>query len=194
MLKMAEAGSVKTRLAAATGADEACTTYRKLVEHQLQQLTESRVEIHYSPPSADREMRSWLGLERTYVAQVEGGFGERLSGAARHVFDLGGQAALLLAGDCPDVTAAVINSAALQLEGHDVVIGPAQDGGYYLLAMKALHPGLFEGIDWSTAVVFSQTMERVQQLGLSCHVLPELADVDDFASLKQARLTHEFLR
>ena len=194
MLKSPQSGTVKTRLGVSTGYDDACVIYRKLVEHQLAQISRSKVEIHYSPASATLEMQSWLGASRTYIAQAEGDLGDRFRRAVKSVFARGGQAALLLGSDCPDVTAEVIESTRTQLETHDVVIGPAQDGGYYLLAVKACHPRLFEGVAWSTAQVFPQTMARIKELGLSCHVLPELADVDDIASLAQARLAHPFLR
>ena len=194
MLKMADEGKVKTRLAAGIGSGEACAVYQKLVEHQIEQLRGCEVEIHFSPPSARPRMVSWLGEAHRYFEQVDGDLGMRFDHAVGNFFNRGGQAMMLLGGDCPDVTRAVLNSVSHRLELHDVVIGPALDGGYYLLAMKKHHRRLFEEIEWSTARVFRQTMDRVQELGLSCHVLPELADVDDIASLTQARLTHAFLR
>jgi rSAM/selenodomain-associated transferase 1 len=195
MLKSPTPGTVKTRLGREMGMDEACLIYRKLAEHQIDQIPSwCSLEIHYSPANERGPMNTWLGDGVKYVAQAEGNLGERLQGAAEAVFRAGAKAVLFLGADCPDVTAEVIEHTATQLENLDVVLGPAEDGGYYLIAMKKSYPQLFDQINWSTDQVLAQTMERIAELGLRSMLLPPLADVDDLASLTKAREVHGFLR
>ncbi|MGQ3686008.1 MAG: TIGR04282 family arsenosugar biosynthesis glycosyltransferase [Candidatus Loosdrechtia sp.] len=85
---------------------------------------------------------------------------------------------MIIGTDCPDVDVALIESAFEALQENDVVVGPCEDGGYYLLGMSKLVPGLFANISWSTHEVFRQTMKKIQENNLSCHVLKTLADID----------------
>jgi rSAM/selenodomain-associated transferase 1 len=195
MLKAPTPGTVKTRLGREIGPDEACVIYRRLVERQVSHIVAPQgLEIHYSPSGQREQMRSWLGLSRVYVDQVEGDLGDRLRHAMEGAFARGAQAVVLLGGDCPDVTETVIDAAVTQLESHDIVIGPAADGGYYLIAMKAPCARLFEEIDWSTEKVLRQTLLRVREMSLGWTLLPVFSDIDDLASLQEARATHAFLR
>ena len=195
MLKAPEAGQVKTRLGKEIGMAAACNIYRRLAEHQLAQLpTWCHLEIHYSPATAGEQMKAWLGKDLTYFAQTDGNLGDRLRLAARDVFEREARAVLFLGGDCPDVTTPVLEKATAQLESHDVVLGPATDGGYYLIAMKRGYPRLFDQIDWSTDRVLAQTKERIEELGLRSSLLTPHSDVDDLASLRLAQKTHAFLR
>jgi rSAM/selenodomain-associated transferase 1 len=194
MLKAPRSGEVKTRLGREIGFDEAERIYRRLVENQLEHLSGEELEVHYAPAEALDQMREWLGPSRCYVAQSAGGLGERLTHAMRAAFEQGAEAVLFLGGDCPDVTREIIDETEALLAIHDVVIGPAADGGYYLLAVKSCQPGLFQEIDWSTERVFRQTMTRIQELGLKSHTLPTFTDVDDLSSLNLARTLHPFLR
>jgi rSAM/selenodomain-associated transferase 1 len=194
MLKAPQAGSVKTRLASDLGPEKACAVYRSLVEHQWRLLSGLSCEIHYAPADSLVQMQGWLGAEPRYVAQGEGDLGDRLESAMMTAFQRGAHQVVLIGGDCPDVTGSLIEEAGRLLQSHDVVIGPAADGGYYLLGMNAPEKGLFKCIDWSTERVFSQTMTCVIELGLSCAHLPVLSDVDDLASFDDARARHAFLR
>jgi glycosyltransferase A (GT-A) superfamily protein (DUF2064 family) len=92
---------------------------------------------------------------------------------------------VIIGTDCPDLNASVIMNAYVYLEDHDIVIGPASDGGYYLLGMKKLHPRLFEKIDWSTGKVLAQTLKICESSNLSTFLLPELSDIDDENDLKK---------
>jgi rSAM/selenodomain-associated transferase 1 len=195
MLKVPKPGEVKTRLGKETGMNEACNIYQKLAEHQLGEIPyRFRLEIHYAPAAESAQMKAWLGKDRTYVAQAEGNLGDRLTVAAQDVFDRKAEALVFLGGDCPDVTAHLLEEVAAQLAHHDVILGPATDGGYYLIAMTRHHPRLFESVDWSTDRVLGQTKDRIQELGLRMFLLPWLSDVDDLATLRHAREAHAFLR
>ena len=195
MLKAPKPGTVKTRLGKEIGMDEACLIYQKLAEHQINQIPIwCHLEIQYSPADALNPMKAWLGDGPSYVAQSEGSLGDRLRLAAEGAFQKGARAVLFLGGDCPDVTAELIEESAAQLDHCDVVVGPAEDGGYYLIAMKKFQPRLFDKIDWSTDQVLAQTQARIRELGLAYSLLPPHADVDDLASLQRARKSHDFLR
>jgi rSAM/selenodomain-associated transferase 1 len=188
MLKAPRPGEVKTRLGREIGQEESCRAYRQLAEHQLDQIAPGwPIEIHYAPAEALVEMQSWLGLGYTYIAQCEGDLGDRLRAAMLGAFDRGAAGVLIIGGDCPYITGKILEETTRHLLSHDVVIGPAEDGGYYLLATQSAQPRLFEKIDWSTERVFGQTMNWLRRLNLSSAILPTLSDVDDLACWKKAQ-------
>ena len=164
MLKAPVAGQVKTRLAAEIGDAAALRAYRRLVEHLGAGLPpEWPVEVHFSPAEAEADMRHWLGGRALYVPQSPGDLGERLIAAA--------------AG----------------LAGRDAVLGPAVDGGYYLLGIKAVERTLFEGVSWSTATVADETRARMRRLDWTWMELAEQEDVDDVAAWDRAQRKHPSL-
>lgn len=180
-LKAPVAGRVKTRLAADLGDAEAVRIYCWLTERQLAAVPAGwPVEVHFTPAGAEPLMRSWLGQKagRTYHPQVEGELGTRLAAATAAALARGAEAVCLVGGDCAELDAPRLRAAATALDAHDAVLGPAADGGFYLLAMKALPAGLFDGIAWSTAVVAEQTRARLRAAGCRWHELPVLRDVD----------------
>lgn len=188
MLKAPVAGKVKTRLAAEIGAVAAVAAYRQLVEHLGAGLPpEWPVEVHFSPREAEREMRGWLGERAAYYAQVPGDLGERLLAAASGAVARGASAVFLIGGDCPGLDDEILRAAAAGLTKHDAVLGPARDGGYYLLGIKLVDHSLFHDIPWSTAEVAAKTRQRLRQVGWSWLELAEQEDVDDRASWDRAR-------
>jgi uncharacterized protein len=188
MLKAPVPGRVKTRLAAGVGADPACAIYRELVEHQMGHIPKDwRVEVHFDPPDAAPAMISWLGKDRLYYPQCPGDLGVRLIHSLVMASPSERFPLIFLGGDCPYIDKSVLMEAVKALEAHDVVVGPARDGGYVLIGMKAPHPDMFREIDWSTDRVLTQTLERAKNLGLLLTQLPVLEDVDDLASWERAR-------
>ncbi len=180
MLKAPVAGLVKTRLASQIGDEKALAAYRVLVEHLLTSLEDwRRMEIHYAPATAEDLMIGWLGEKYAYYPQVEGDLGVRMHTASSTAFERGAEAVILLGGDCPYVDKSLIEVAADAMDNHDVAIGPATDGGYYLLAIKRPAPELFQGINWSTETVFEETRQRILANQLPAKTLPTLEDVDD---------------
>lgn len=195
MLKAPRPGYVKTRLALEVSAREAAQIYRQLVEHQIRQLPEGwPVEVHYTPADAKAEIENWLGNQHAYNPQSEGDLGARMSAAMRGVFWRGAGSVILLGGDCPGVTTMLLETVKQKLIENDVVIGPAQDGGYYLLGLSAPHPGFFKGIPWSTDQVFPQTLQRVRAFGLKIFCLDVLTDVDDLVSWRTERVRLSYPR
>jgi len=188
MLKVPVSGMVKARLAAALGPDKACAIYRRMVERVFAELPDAwSVEVHGTPPEGLEMLASWLGRRPIYRAQSDGDLGLRMLNACRAAFAGGAESVVLLGGDCPWHTRAYFEKAASALLTHDVVIGPAQDGGYTLLALKQLHRTLFEGIAWSTASVLAETLDRARVLRLRVAQLDILHDVDDLAAWELAR-------
>jgi rSAM/selenodomain-associated transferase 1 len=188
MLKAPVAGVVKTRLAAALGAEKACAIYRRMVEHVVEELpAEWPLEVHGSPPDQLHLLASWLGPRPAYRTQCAGDLGARLIHASAAAFSSAADGVLLLGGDCPWQTRGFFHEAASALASHDVVIGPARDGGYTLLAARKLHRSLFDGIPWSTVDVLAETLSRADALGLRVGLLDVLEDVDEPASWERAR-------
>ncbi len=129
-------------------------------------------------------MRAWLGLRFVYRAQIGGDLGRRMSHAFTHGFQRGYGAIIAIGSDCPGLDEACLRRAD-ELLGHtDVVLGPATDGGYYLIGLRRPEPRLFAGIEWSTATVLATTLARIQECGLSYALLEEKDDIDDLAALR----------
>jgi uncharacterized protein len=148
----------------------------------------------YTPLGKEAAYKTILPPEFFLVAQRGDDFGERLIFAAEDLFSLGFNSVCLINSDSPTVPAESFAEAAIELSDprDRVVLGPSNDGGYYLIGLKRMHRRLFEEIDWSTGRVFAQTKERAAQLNLPVHILAPGLDVDDRPSLEQ--LKHELFQ
>lgn len=135
------------------------------------------VDVRFAGGSASK-MEEWLGPGWTYLDQGDGDLGDRLIRAFQSAFDRGAQAAIAIGIDCPGITAEVLAQAYRQLNSSDCVIGPAADGGYYLIGLRRPLPELFQGIDWGTETVRASTLALAQRLGLTVAQLGILYDVD----------------
>lgn len=188
-VKNEEAGKTKTRLAASIGDEEALDVYRKLLVHTFRQtvpLHKVQKEVWYSRFKAEQDI--WSKGDFTKRIQEGERLGERMANAFKKVFDTDNrQKVLIIGSDCAELTTEVVEKAFEELDKSDIVIGPAKDGGYYLLGMKHYYPDLFNGIAWSSEHVFDQTRAKVHRLGLSCAILEELNDVDTLEDWKQVR-------
>jgi uncharacterized protein len=179
-----EPGTTKTRLIPALGATGAADLHRQMAEHtalqvkQLQQKREVSVEVHFSGQQGQAEMKAWLGSEWVYYPQSEGNLGERLGQALSACFQTGMAPVLIIGTDCPALNAELMAEALDQLQMHDLVIGPARDGGYYLIGLKSLNVELFRDIPWGTEVVCQRTVAIAEGLKLSIAYLPPLDDID----------------
>lgn len=186
-VKHPEAGRVKTRLAAEVGAQRAAEIYRGLAEATLAAARagweRTGIVIAYDPPEREAELAAWLGQDLRYVAQGEGDLGARLARMTGIAFDGGATNVTVIGSDCPLLSARHLHAARTALEDGNVVIGPAQDGGYYLIGLPRAMPGLFAGIPWSTGEVFAATRTRLEEGEAPFALLPVLADVDTAADL-----------
>ena len=188
MLKAPRVGAVKTRLAATIGAIHAAVVYRQLAERQLRALpTGWPVTVCFDPPEATVEMRRWIepmrvaNQPREFRPQVAGDLGTRLAAAFAAEFAAGAPAVLALGGDCPALDTALLDRAATALAhpDTDAILGPAADGGYYLIGLRAPRPELFANIAWSTPTVLAETRARLRTARLRTIELPVLHDLDD---------------
>jgi len=175
-----QAGQVKTRLVPALGPERAAQLHRYMTEDCVSRLVPDgcqQSEICFDGGD-EPSMQDWLGRELSYVPQGPGDLGQRMLRAFRRAFDEGHRRAVLVGTDIPALEAAHIRQAGELLEQHQLVLGPAADGGYYLIGLRQTHPELFAGISWGSSEVLHQTMAKASALGLSIAQLPELADVD----------------
>jgi hypothetical protein len=173
-------GEVKTRLAADVGHAEAARIYRAMGRQIVDAVRGDgySVQIHYDPPEALDEVASWLGASGvSYHPQTPGDLGARMAAAFVSSFETA-DAVCIIGTDTPSVSEGTVEGAFDALEEHDVVIGPAVDGGYYLLALKDPCPALFSDVAWSTSEVFGITLARARQAGLIVHLLERATDVD----------------
>jgi rSAM/selenodomain-associated transferase 1 len=174
-------GEVKTRLAASIGDVAAAGFYKSCAErlfHNLFELQQS-APLHIFCADGDHiaAMKEWIRLPVAFHAQRGEDLGDRMRNAFDDVFAMGAAKAVIVGTDIPELTARHVQQAFLMLDIHDVVIGPAHDGGYYLLAMK--RPlDLFSSMEWSTNAVASETRKRVLRGGFTLAQLEELRDVD----------------
>jgi len=173
-----EAGEAKTRLIPAIGPEQAAQTHRMLVERTLRTVGNSGLPfaLHYTGAEASR-FAEWLGEEVPLIEQAKGGLGERMAIVTAP--------AILLGADIPDLTPRHLREAANALANNDLVVGPARDGGYYLLGFKAPVPFLFEDMEWGTETVLATTLRRAKARGMSVAMLEMLSDCDRPADLAQ---------
>jgi uncharacterized protein len=173
-------GTVKTRLAAALGPAAALAAYRELGATVLRGVREPgrRIVVCHTPADAAGRVAEWLGRDLELEPQSEGDLGARLRAAFGARFAAGAVRVVVIGTDCPTVDAAVVAEAFASLERADVVLGPARDGGYYLIGLTRPSPTLFLDIPWSTPRVLAATLERAAAAGLRVHLLDEREDVD----------------
>ncbi len=176
-------GKTKTRLIPALGAAGAANLHRQMTEHTLAQVRQLRadgvaIEIHYAGAKSDRELADWLGADLVYRSQGDGDLGERMALSIETALQAGHDRVIIIGTDCPGLTADILQLAFQQLRDRDLVLGPAIDGGYYLIGLRRFIPELFIGINWGTSTVRQQTIEMATKLGLLMGDLPLLADID----------------
>lgn len=178
-------GAVKTRLGAAIGSAAACDLYRAFLEdlfRRLDPVKGARVTLFHH--GDDPEPLRLLAPARWALESQQGAdLGARLAAASARLLGRGGRA-VIIGSDSPDLPVQYIRRAFQRLKHKDVVLGPASDGGYYLVGLRAPAPEIFEGVAWGGAAVLRETVERVERAGLTLHVLPMWYDVDDAASLQ----------
>ncbi len=181
-------GQVKSRLAAVIGDETALELYKNFILDIIDSVKKTGYPFRacYYPPDAGAEVSSWLAGQYHIMPQQGGDLGERMENAFIRCFSEGFERAILIGSDLPDLTPAVLQEAMASLAENDVVIGPASDGGYYLIGFHkhTLMPRMFQGIPWSTETVFQETMAILQNSALSVHQAPKWNDVDTLEDLR----------
>ncbi|MEN7547164.1 TIGR04282 family arsenosugar biosynthesis glycosyltransferase [Rapidithrix thailandica] len=184
-VKNLEKGKVKTRLGKVVGDENALLVYQKLLKHtadQTQQLMCKKV-VFYSESIEKKDL--WLEGVYTKALQVGKTLGERMKNAFAFCFEQGADRVMVIGSDCPELSQSIIEEAFDRLESYDTVIGPAADGGYYLLGLNKPVPELFENIQWSTSSVLKDSLNILHKKNLSNYQLPVLSDLDTVEDLKR---------
>lgn len=187
-IKNPEPGKVKTRLAADIGDEKALQLYRRLMHHTKEISRAARADklLFYSSfVSVDDD---WPQNEFQKKLQKGVDLGGRMKNAFEFAFEQGYEKACIIGSDCFQLDENIIDQSFDELSSYDLVIGPANDGGYYLLGMKKLYQNLFEDKQWSTDRVFDEAMAEADKQGLKIKVLPELIDVDYLEDAKASGL------
>jgi uncharacterized protein len=189
LLKFPEPGRVKTRLAKDIGPAAAADFCRRIAEHVLQMTAPEgscyKRIIFYTPGNLSTEFGKWLSGEKL-KAQKGDDIGERMHNALEEMLFLGAGKAIVIGADIPELDRNIIVRAFQALDAADVVLGPAVDGGYYLIGLKTSHRELFSGISWSTGKVFEQTVSRIEKKRLVYRLVDTLFDVDRVEDLPGA--------
>ncbi|GAB5352314.1 TIGR04282 family arsenosugar biosynthesis glycosyltransferase [Qipengyuania sp. 483] len=171
-------GKVKTRLISALGEEGAARLYARLLALTVEVARESGLEFELRVTGG--EIGAFQGLFGDDVPVVDQGDGDLGARMARVEAP-----ALIIGSDCPGITAPLLRAAAGALEDRRVVLGPANDGGYYLIGYREPVPFLFEDMEWSTPKVLPETLARLAARGHGQAILPELADIDTAEDLAQ---------
>lgn len=178
-----EPGKVKTRLVPALGIEGAAAIHRQMAEYTvekvicLQSAGTACIQVAYTG-SDEKCMRNWLGNDIEYSMQGAEDIGARMLIAFQQAFDSQNRKVVIIGTDCPALTAQVIEQAFEALDAYDLVLGPAFDGGYYLIGLRKPIPALFQAIEWGTPSVLKQTVDRANQHNISFTLLEELHDID----------------
>lgn len=178
-----EPGKAKTRLIPVLGSEGAAKLHRQMTEHTMLQVRELQafrplsVEVYFAE-SDQKRMQDWLGSDIVYQPQGEGDLGSRMAQAFNAAFSSGMDSVIIIGTDCPSLKTKLMAKAFQALEQNELVLGPATDGGYYLIGLRRLIPKLFQGISWGTSEVLQQTVAIAEKLELAIAYLPPLSDVD----------------
>lgn len=185
-VKNLKAGQVKTRIAKTLGDEKALNIYKDMllkIKEVIQFLPFDKA-IFYS----DEIEKDDIWENETYLKHVQEGddIGARMHNAIEKMYNEGYNKITLIGSDCYQLTSSIVMDSFRFLNDHGVVIGPAQDGGYYLIAMTGIYNGLFENKDWGTEKVLQQTKEDLEKYQISHTFVTELNDLDDEEDLKQS--------
>ncbi|WP_194775912.1 TIGR04282 family arsenosugar biosynthesis glycosyltransferase [Pararhodonellum marinum] len=178
-------GTVKTRLAKEIGSKQALAVYQHLVKMTLAEVEKVNkpidVKLFYS-----RVSESSLHPPSGFSSEIQTGqdLGIRMYNAMRYGKAHGYEKVIIIGSDCPEMKSDCLENAVEMLDRFDLVLGPASDGGYYLIGAKEAHQDIFQQMPWSTDKVLSETLSRSKAVGLHSFLLPTLSDIDELDDLK----------
>ncbi len=182
-----EPGTVKTRLAATVGNEAAAELHHAFVRtlvHRLQHRADRRL-LCFAPPEPRDAFKTIAAGAWSIAPQSEGDLGARMRNFFDTAFAAGATRVVLIGSDSPSLPAEYIDQAFEHLATQQVVLGPAEDGGYYLIGGAGRTPDVFEGVTWSSGEVWNQTVARLNAAGVSFAQLPMWYDVDQWSDLKR---------
>ncbi len=179
-------GKVKTRLQTALSASQAARVYEAFVRDTVacaRRTGEAAVSIAYEPHPKRPDL-AWLEDSPPWFPQTNGDLGARLISAFERAFRAGASKVVVIGSDCPDLDPGILRQAFARLDDAEVVLGPAEDGGYYLIGLRAPMPHLFTKMEWSGPEVLKRTLDRLRLRGASFRLLPVRSDVDTYGDFK----------
>ncbi len=188
MTRYPEPGKCKKRLAKHIGAEDAAEIHRRLAERTIQVCCAFRKEsgaelvVLYSGGSRYL-MENWLGKNTRLLRQKGAHLGERMKKAFDWAFGRGAKRAILVGTDCPELSEEVLLEGFSLLSQCDLVLGPARDGGYYLIGLRRPCSALFENISWGSSKVLDETIQKARAVGLSTRFTRALSDLDTVEDL-----------
>jgi len=190
MAKFPTRGLAKTRLAADVGDEEALQVYRRLLRRTLRTVTAlDREEFHVAsfvtPSDKLRKFADRFPGCDSYLAQSGGDLGHRMAQSLEELLEIKGvDQAILIGADIPEISPELLITAAERLRRNDLVLGPTEDGGYYLIGMRRVHSELFDQIPWGTKRVLGHTLDVARRSNLDVSLLDVLRDLDDADDLE----------
>ncbi len=188
-VKYPEPGKVKTRLAKGLGDERAVELYKRFIQDLNEMLSDipQQVCVCYAPDKAEPYFRERLGNDFLYAPQQGIDLGERMKHSFQQAFQEGFERVAIVGSDSPDLSAQIVSQAFDELGRSDAVIGPALDGGYYLLGFRKerFFPDVFDDMSWSTSIVFDQTRKKLDEALLRYSVLAEWNDIDTLLELER---------
>lgn len=195
-VKYPEPGKVKTRLAKTIGNEAAARAYQSLAEGNFlvaKSLNSAAVQTNvvFDPEEKEKEIRNWLPGAADYWPQNGVDLGERLALAFQQAFDEGAKSAIALGSDTLGLSPQILHRALDALNYYDAVLGPAKDGGYYLIGLSSPRPSLFTDIPWSTGDVLRITLAQIRENKLTYRLLGELEDLDEVKISNEKRCCYE---
>jgi len=182
-LKYPELGRSKTRLAKDIGNENALKVYIELLEHTQLISKELKFDKYLFYDKVTANKMPWGDDIYQTAYQIESDLGGRMQNAFEQLFSKEYERVVIIGSDCYELTQEVIEQAFELLKTSDAVIGPAKDGGYYLLGLRKMIPQLFSDVAWSTDEVFSATVKTLENLNLTYSTTPILSDIDTIEDL-----------
>lgn len=187
-----ELGKVKTRLAATIGDSAALEIYKDLIQQTVNASKDLKYdkEVHYAEELKNND--AWDN--EIFIKKSQSGLdlGSRMENAFKQGFQNSYEQIIIIGSDLPEISEQILTDAFSALNKHDFVIGPASDGGYYLLGMKSLHPEIFKNKVWSTDSVFKNTLENIKTE--SVKILETRNDIDTYKDLAEFEKYQEYLK
>ncbi len=176
--KVPTRGTVKTRIAATEGADRAYTIYLELLQQTARNVAHLSYHVAFTGQKDPGDLKKIFNHAVSFFPQSGGTLGERMSSAFSELFAAGHDAAVLIGCDIPAITPSILDSACTALEDAEVVIGPAEDGGYYLIGCRTSSLAVFAATTWGKESLFEDTLAIIRQNGFRHAQLPVLYDID----------------
>jgi rSAM/selenodomain-associated transferase 1 len=186
-VKYPEIGKVKSRLSASISKKKVAKIYSFFVEDILERLKETPYEtiICYHPEESINKFKKWLGPDYSYMPQKGNNLGERLKKGFEKGFQQGFTKLIALGSDSPDLYISIIDEAFENLDEFDTIIGPCEDGGYYLIGFskQSFFPEVFDKIPWSSENVFERSIKALSKANQKVFILPLWNDIDTIDDL-----------